>query len=82
MSVYSVGMPRTRIRLPDSPAEKTGSFRLDTSALAQDDANSALGINALDLWLEEVAALAPTAAAPGAIQEAVAAAKDRLDLRY
>ena len=81
-SVYDIRMAHTRIHLSDSPVEKTGSPGFDISDLAQDTASSAFCVSALDLWLEEVAALNPAAVAPAAIREAVTAAKDELELKY
>jgi post-segregation antitoxin (ccd killing protein) len=73
-------MARINVYLPDDLAASARAAGLNVSGLTQDAVRSALAASATDDWFEAMARLSPLDIDPALVREAVAGAKDDLEL--
>lgn len=73
-------MARVNVYLPDDLAETARATGLNVSRLTQEAIRQAVDAQALDRWLEQAASLPQPGIDRETVEQAMAAAKDELEL--
>ena len=78
--MYDIYMARVKVYLPDDLAETARAVGLNVSRLTQEAIRRAVEVQALDRWLEQAASLPRLGIDQEAVEQAMTAAKDEIEL--